>query len=213
MFEHILWYLDSIEGKGMNLETRPYLRRLIEFCEQNCNVTNAFYESKTGDVELRSINQTERLKILEGFKQKSIVEVLGLRNNNTLIYHFILVRFYELYLDAKKDYTNEFFDKETSSKELKKWLEGFLTVIDRKNLTPYIHTFVFHVPEFIERYRNINLYNCQALEKLNSNTKNNYFRSTNRGENSLIQLLEKANRLEFKNLGGTVDELYLKIQN
>ncbi len=206
-------YLDSIEEKGMNLQKRPYLKKLIEFCENYCNVCNVFYESSTGDVTLRSINQAERLKILQGLKNKNLIDILGLKTDNLLTYNFVLVRFYELYLEAKKDYTNAFFDKDKFSRDLKEWLRSFLKVIDRKNITPYIHTFVFHIPEFIEIYRNINLFSCQALEKLNSETKTNYFRSSNRKKNSIIQLLQKSNRNEFKNLGGTIDELYLKLQS
>ena len=85
---------------------------------------------------------------------------------------------------------------------------------DAEKITPYIHSFINHVPDVIEKHKNLNFFSTQALEKLNSVTKTNFFRSTNKKRNSfLIQLLEKANRIEFINLKGKTAELYEKINN
>ena len=50
---------------------------------------------------------------------------------------------------------------------LHKWLTLFAKTYQSKNITPYIHAFVHHVPEFLEKYGNLNFFNQQGLEKLN----------------------------------------------
>lgn len=78
----------------------------------------------------------------------------------------------------------------------KKWLELFLKVYQTKNVTPYMHTLVFHVPEFIELHGSIAPYSQQGLERLNDNITKDYFRSTNHRQEALKTLLMKLNRLE-----------------
>ena len=86
---------------------------------------------------------------------------------------------------------------------MKSWGEKFVKCTDEEKLTTYVHIFIYHVPEFISVYKNLNLYSMQALEKLNWTTKSNYFRQTNRKKDYLKQLLNKANRTEFYYLGAS----------
>ena len=80
---------------------------------------------------------------------------------------------------------------------MKNWVREFLTVYQTKNVTPYMHSFANHVPEFIKRYGNIAKFTQEGLEKLNDITTKHYQRSTNhRHEEALKQVLEKRNRIE-----------------
>ena len=88
--------------------------------------------------------------------------------------------------------------------DLKTWLGFYLTLKDGK-ITPYVHAFVFHVPEFLEKYHDINVFNLQGLEKLNDLSTIYYQRSTNKqrkNKSYLLQLLQKRNRIEFFKLSG-----------
>lgn len=77
-----------------------------------------------------------------------------------------------------------------------------------KNITPYIHIFVFHVPEFIAKHRNLNQFTMQGLEKLNE-VKKDFFRKTNRSKDKFTsQLLQIENHREFNSLKGKISELY-----
>lgn len=61
-----------------------------------------------------------------------------------------------------------------------------------------MHALVWHVPEFIQLYGSISPFTQQGLEKLNDKTTKDYFRSTNqRGLDSLIQIVNKRNRMEY----------------
>ena len=70
----------------------------------------------------------------------------------------------------------------------------------KSTIIPYIHAFVFHVPEFLEKFKKLNLYNLKGLEKLNDFTTQYFHNSTNkhRSQNSYLeQLIQKRFELNF----------------
>ena len=88
--------------------------------------------------------------------------------------------------------------KEEIQEASKSFLEQFLKLYHTKHVTPYMHALVWHVPEFIQMYGNITPFTQQGLEKLNDKTTKDYFRSTNqRGLDSLKQIVQKRNRMEY----------------
>ena len=50
----------------------------------------------------------------------------------------------------------------------------FLKQYQTKNITPYVHSFAFHVPEFIAKFSSVCRFNQQGLEKLNDVTTQQY---------------------------------------
>jgi hypothetical protein len=77
-------------------------------------------------------------------------------------------------------------------------------------ITPYIHVFSFHITDFLKKFNNVNIFNAQGLEKLNDLTTIYYQRSTNKNLKNnfyLKQLIEKRNRIEFYELGLSVNNL------
>ena len=87
-------------------------------------------------------------------------------------------------------------------KLLKDWLLKYLKLRPTENhqITPYIHTFVFHLGELTEKHKNINIYSCQGLERLNEFIKKMYFCSSNKNNylNSFLrQIILKRNRIEL----------------
>lgn len=77
------------------------------------------------------------------------------------------------------------------------WLKLYLTVYDKKTVTPYMHAFVAHLHEFVRLYKDINAFNCQGLEKLNDISTGQYFKGTNKHGTALHQMLRKRNRMEY----------------
>ena len=83
------------------------------------------------------------------------------------------------------------------SKTAKDRVRTFCSVYQTKHVTPYVHVFAMHVPQFIRLYRNITKFTQHGLEKLNDLTTKQYLRSTNHRETeALVQLIENRNRLE-----------------
>ena len=170
----------------------------------DCRIsTPMFFCKRTKKMKLRSLNKNEREKILNVLTEsKDLLELFNDHADDAklVIFNFVLVEFYKFFIFIKQDHS-ENFDKNLLIKKLKAWLKQYVRCTDGEKLIPYVHIFVFHVPEFIEVYKNLNLYSMQALEKLNSITKSNYFKQTNRRPMlCLLQLLQKANRTEFTHL-------------
>lgn len=221
LFEKFIGFLESQEGKGCDLRKRPLFKRFGEIFEIECSISNPFYLSKNEQqAEMRSLNQNERIKFFKALTKKNIIdrfpELYRKDEDMLLLFNFVFNEFFSLFIYLKNDYTEIIRVNNTArfKSRLLEWLKMYLKVGGDEIITPYIHSFVFHVPEFLERYKNLNFFSTQALEKLNSVTKTHFFRNTNKKRNMFLQqLLEKANRIEFINLKGTTAELYQKINN
>ena len=100
--------------------------------------------------------------------------------------------FYSIYIKIKKKEINHDEVKKAS----KDWLKDFTNIYDTKHVTPYMHIFVNHVHEFMEKYDDVNRFNVEGLEKLNHMTHSQVFRGTNRSEDYLKQIMRKRNRME-----------------
>ena len=75
------------------------------------------------------------------------------------------------------------------------WMQKFLVVYRTKDVTPYMHALMSHVPEFLKLYGNIEFFTQQGMEKYNDITPKNYFRSTNhQGVSAIKQLFLKRKR-------------------
>lgn len=100
----------------------------------------------------------------------------------------------------KKDFQLNLLNNcDTLEKMLVNWLELFIDCYFEQHITPYMHAFVYHVPEFMRVYKNLDLFNLQGLEKLNDISTLIYHRSTNKknNKNFLKQMFEKQNRMEL----------------
>ena len=82
--------------------------------------------------------------------------------------------------------------------DAKQWVHLFLQVYQTKHVTPYTHTLVSHLPEFLKKNGAVNPFTQQGIEKLNDQYTHYFFNSTNhRDTQALQQLLLKQNRLEY----------------
>ena len=105
--------------------------------------------------------------------------------------------FIDLFRELKPDY-NTIDEVENFKGNVKKWMEEFLYLYQASDVTPYMHAFRVHVPEFLELYENISLFNQQGLEMYNYQASKDYFRPRNhRGIESLKQSLLKKNRIQY----------------
>ena len=91
--------------------------------------------------------------------------------------------------------------------DLKKWLTAYKTInktyTNKLTISPYIHIFCKHTPELLEIHGNINIFNCQGLEKLNHFTIQYYHFCSNKNSTDLSylsQMIYKRNRIEYVRL-------------
>lgn len=179
--------LDIFEADGGN-PLRPNLVIFLNFLEKDCKMLNASYVvDKT--IELRSFNGNELINMFEKslnleklFEFPKIKDICCLWNE-----------FFTIFLSLKK----QTYDLISLENHLFQWLFLFIKCYGSKFITPYMHTFVYHIPEFIRLHGNINLFNLQGLEKLNDISTNNYHRSSNKSKTYLNQMIQKRNRQEL----------------
>ena len=95
---------------------------------------------------------------------------------------------------------NQIKNNELSSDNVKTvtkdWLRLFVSLFEPKHITPYIHGFVYHLHEMVEKHGDINQYAQEGMEKLNHLTHSQVFRATNLDKTYLQQVLRKRNRME-----------------
>lgn len=87
-------------------------------------------------------------------------------------------------------------DKEQLKTRLTEWLVIFLKCYCSKHITPYIHAFVFYLPDFIKLHGNFTLFNLELLEKLNDVSKTIFHRSSNKRKGNLKQMIHKRCKME-----------------
>jgi hypothetical protein len=64
---------------------------------------------------------------------------------------------------------------------------------------------------FIRKFKNLNKFSTQSLEKLQSLTKKNFLLNNKKRDYFTEQILNKANRIELINLKVTINELFDRI--
>ena len=73
----------------------------------------------------------------------------------------------------------------------------FTSLYLTKDVTPYMHVLVAHMPKLLRDVGSLGKFSQQGLEKLNDDITKAYFKSTNhRSEEALRQMMLKMNRLE-----------------
>jgi len=101
------------------------------------------------------------------------------------------------FLSLVQDINKETCDADDLRRKIKLWVTLYLSVYQTKDVTPYIHSFLNHVPEFIRLHGNLISFTQQGLEKLNDVSTKEFQRASNhRDIEALQQMLEKRNRLE-----------------
>jgi len=211
LFDVLFKKFDSYDkSDSVNLDKRPCLKKFLNYLENESSITKPYFLSNGDKIKLRALSGSERLKFLstcfdndDKCLQKIFPE-MNLTNEN-----FVFKEFYELFNTIKLYGSPYRIDLKYLKDRLKKWLIAYSKLNDNdNNITPYVHAFVFHVPDFLRTYHDVNQFNMQGLEKLNDMATKYYHNSTNKKKGVyLAQLISKRNRIEFFNLGGELEEL------
>jgi hypothetical protein len=185
----------------------------------NLRITNPIYFSKQSKVKLRSLNQNERLKFLE-IKSLEIIfpemkQLLPHDENQDRLkmsqFFVCFDLFFHIFTYLKNDFSNKEFDSRWYENYSKEWLKAFLGIYEKNKITPYMHSFIHHIPDFIKKFKNLNKFSTQSLEKLQSLTKKNFLLTNKKRHCFTEQLLNKANRIELINLKVPINELFDRI--
>ena len=93
---------------------------------------------------------------------------------------------------------------EAFEEKARTFVRSFNDLYATKHVTPYMHCMMNHVAEFMKLHGSILPFTQQGLEKYNDTMTKDYFRATShKGEQCLIQILQKQNRMEYLEARGT----------
>lgn len=186
--------LHEMDGdKPLKIEAHVNFKKYVDFVEKECKLSNAYY-ARGKSFLLRDLSGGEkevlfaRMKVSELFPDMPDAHAVD----------FVWSEFYYVYNAVKRNLFCELMAPEIIRLRTRNWLVEYVKIYNRKNVTPYVHAFVFHLHEMIEIHGDINLFNMQGMEKLNDITTQQYFRSCNkRKDEFLSQLIKKKNRIEL----------------
>ena len=188
--------LDGIEKnklQSFSKNNAVNVAKYEDFLNDTCKISFHMYLDKDSKVlKWRDLTGPEKLKLFNKINISQLFLNIPHTTNVQKIWKDFLNIYTTLCLNSIDDEKIKEF--KTTVKE---WLVLFLSVYQTKNVTPYIHTLVFHIPEFLDLYGSLAPFSQQGLEKLNDNLTKDYFRSTNHKDCDVLrQLLLKLNRLE-----------------
>jgi len=156
-----------------------------------------FYVSQNSKLlKCRSLTGPEKLRL---FRNISIANVLPkLAAEEVLRIQVLWTELVEInqYLSKPpEDITSSDIDK--YAKLCRQWVVKFTDVYHTEAVTPYIHAMSQHAGEFVRIHGSLLPFTQHGLEKYNDITTKDYFRSTHhRGEQALLQIMQKQNRIE-----------------
>lgn len=180
---------DGIAKACLDLSKHQHLVAYEKFLNNDCNIHFAWYTSKESkQMQWRDLSGPEKVRL---FSKIDIPKLFPALPNAPAIQD-IWTELWRLFSEL-----NDSTDPNELRDDIKNWVKMFLKIYQTKNVTPYMHAFAFHVPEFMDKYGSICKFTQQGLEKLNDSTTQHFLRSTNhRSTEAYKQVMEKRNRLE-----------------
>lgn len=117
-------------------------------------------------------------------------------------------------LSAKPEEITDVLIKQFESKS-RLFVDDFVRLYPSKHVTPYMHCMMNHVHEFMKSHGSILQFTQQGIEKYNDVMTKDYFRSTSHHkESSLVQILQKQNRVEYlKSMGSDREKRQTNCRN
>ena len=185
--------IDKATSTLPNEEKGKYMVAYKNFLNgRDCKIKfNWFIDKESKKLQFRDLTGPEKVRLFENIKIPELFPALSNKNKLQELWK----TFYSLVQQLGKLECDDIDDLEAS---IKSWVTKFASLYQTKDVTPYMHAFAMHVPQFLHLHGNISLFTQQGLEKLNDFTTKFYQRSSNHHDNSsLKQVLEKYNRLEL----------------
>ena len=202
--------IEKFRSQEFKPTTAQNVNRYITYLNVNCKISFHMYvDQDSKNLKWRDLTGPEKLRL---FKAIKIVELFPKLKNASKIQ--------QLWNDFKTIYDTLWSDKNMNEMEIKDftkratdWMSLFTSVYQTKNVTPYMHVLVAHLPTIMKDHGNIRMFSQQGLEKLNDDITKDYFKSTNHksGKDSLQQILLKLNRLEHLTDEGCIRTKHLHV--
>jgi len=177
---------DDLDKKRRRKHDKTNLEMYATHLNETCKIRFKWSED-TKELKYRDLTGPEKIRL---FKNTDLCQQFPRLPNNDKI-NQLWSNFFTIINDINKEDN----DYDEINIKTKAWVNNFTSIYQAKDVSPYIHSFAMHIPEFLRLYGNISTFNQQGLEKLNDITTKQFQRSTN--VQALQQILQKRNRIEL----------------
>ena len=181
--------IDKVTTCKIDKGKQTNLARYEKFLNDDCGISFQWYITEGRKFKWRDLNGPEKQRLFSKFNINNICPSL----KDAGVIQALWDNFIHLIIEMN---SNQDIDVVCFKEKIKDWIRLFISRYQTKNVTPYMHAFAMHVPEFITLYGSLAPFSQQGLEKLNDLATLHYRRATNHHKDSLDQIMRKRNRLE-----------------
>lgn len=184
--------LDQRENIWTKFKVKRHVTAIVEAI-QKCGVSCSVWESTTRDGKGDSFSKSLEWTSLTGSDMKKLLSYLS---SKLLVCEGVPVNAREKISQLWEDfhYIYTIINTWSPSQEMmsqfcdlaKQWVVNFnslshiLEGFDNKNVTPYMHIMVYHVPKLLKTFTSIKQFTGQGVEKCNDDIKMIYHRKSNK---------------------------------
>ena len=174
--------LDGIDSSQTNIKTYE------AFLNESCKIKFHWYVDKDSKkLKWCDLTGPEKVRLFSHIDIPALFPSLKMKDELQELWTAFFMLIQELKLA----------DVATFATKAKHWVQSFVSIYQTKDVTPYMHAFAMHVPEFMSLHGDVVAFTQQGLEKLNDLTTQHFQRTSNhRDYEALQQIMEKWNRIE-----------------
>jgi len=163
-------FFDELRKYDNSKGNCEYQNRFLNFVKNSSSTVNKLINIQNNQVKLKSFPKALNLYIL---KNMQLVQLFPDINKCKEI-EKIWREFHDIFTSVEKN----ILKSDEVKKRKKNWLKDYISIYHKNTVTPYMHIFVQHLHELVEKHGNISNFNCEALEKSNHNNTSYLFRGT-----------------------------------
>ena len=174
-----------------------HLEGYQKFCDGLRIPNYKFWIGKTSkQLKWRTLTGPEKLKLFDHIDIPHLLPTVDSSTTSTMQKLWKeLIEINRLLYKRPDDITDQDIDEFQGLAH--QWVVKYLTLYHTKEVTPYIHAMLCHVGEFLRIHGGLLPFTQQGLEKYNDVMTKDYFRGSNhQGEQALLQIMQKHNRME-----------------
>ena len=184
------------DNTSTNINDLPYQNRLYEALREIGILSPTYLEN--GIHKLKSFTGDDCLNILGKLK----FDIFFPQDKFPLfdkkeIFNSLLRDFNDMFLKIKSNFYVD--NSNVFQIQADAWLSSYTNTFHLKHVTGYMHLFCHHLVGFVEEHGDVDVFNCQGLEKRNHQLTKEYFAGSNRKNNHKTyhyQIMAQRNRME-----------------
>ena len=183
---------DLRTADGINRDGDKYIKVYEQFLNDKCKIRFHWSTDKISkSLKWRDLTGPEQIRLFENINIPFLFPNLSNKDQ--------LQELWNKFYNTIRELNKKECDPSNFETKAKEWVRLFITIYQKKDVTPYMHAMAQHVPEFLQLHKgNIVQFTQQGLEKLNDVSTKIYQRLSNhRDHEALKQMLQKMNRIEL----------------